>query len=286
MFELLMMRNDIFLTTWPWHVHLVLIILVLRVLKTSTLKYYFAYIVYVGVSMFLGFFYMFIFMLRPRDPSNITLTSPAASLVSRWIGIEWVLRGSEHLAAAEAGVLVANHQSIFDALGIMSIGTSLKRAITIARKEVFYFVPFGISAWLGGVFFINRHDRKTSFQTLLETGTLSKQNQTKLIIFPEGTRNRRRGKSLLPFKTGAFRVAITNQLPIYPVVFSNYYFLDGERRSFHDGQVIIEALPPISTKGLTLEDMDFLLQKTWTIMQDKYKLLQQEVTTRDKEDRL
>ncbi|RZF34935.1 hypothetical protein LSTR_LSTR011429 [Laodelphax striatellus] len=286
MFELLMLRNELFLSSWPWHVQLVLLILVLRVLKTSTLKYYFAYTVYVGLSMFLAFFYMFIFMLRPRNPSNITLTSPVASLVSRWIGIDWTLRGKQHLVAAEAGVLVANHQSIFDALGIMTIGNSLKRVITIARKEVFYFVPFGISAWLGGVFFINRHDRKTSFQTLLDTGALSKEKQSKLIIFPEGTRNRDGSKTLLPFKTGAFRVAITNQLPIYPVVFSNYYFLDGKRRSFHNGQVIIEALPPISTKGLTMDDMDNLVQKTWTIMQDKYKLLQQEVASRNKNERL
>ena len=60
--------------------------------------------------------------------------------------------------------------------------------------------------------------------------------QTKLWMFPEGTRNSSR-TSLLPFKKGAFRVAITCQVPILPVVYSPYYFIDDKKKYFGRGMM-------------------------------------------------
>lgn len=60
--------------------------------------------------------------------------------------------------------------------------------------------------------------------------------QTKLWMFPEGTRNPSR-TSLLPFKKGAFRVAITCQVPILPVVYSPYYFIDDKKKYFGQGMM-------------------------------------------------
>lgn len=60
--------------------------------------------------------------------------------------------------------------------------------------------------------------------------------QTKLWMFPEGTRNSSR-TSLLPFKKGAFRVAITCQVPILPVVYSPYYFINDKKKDFGRGMM-------------------------------------------------
>lgn len=59
--------------------------------------------------------------------------------------------------------------------------------------------------------------------------------QTKLWIFPEGTRNHSRG--MLPFKKGAFHLAIDANAPILPVVFSNYgSFYDSVTKRFDSGE--------------------------------------------------
>ena len=56
-----------------------------------------------------------------------------------------------------------------------------------------------------------------------------------MFIFPEGTRNRG-GRMLLPFKKGAFHLAIQTQVPIIPVVISCYNsFLDHKNKVFEDG---------------------------------------------------
>lgn len=58
--------------------------------------------------------------------------------------------------------------------------------------------------------------------------------QTKLWLFPEGTRNKD-FTSLLPFKKGAFNIAVAAQVPVIPVVFSPYYFINMKRYIFNKG---------------------------------------------------
>lgn len=56
-------------------------------------------------------------------------------------------------------------------------------------------------------------------------------------MFAEGTRNLKANKTrkLLPFKKGAFRMAISCQVPVIPVVYSPYYFIDHEKHYFGPG---------------------------------------------------
>jgi lysophosphatidate acyltransferase len=59
-------------------------------------------------------------------------------------------------------------------------------------------------------------------------------------MFPEGTRNPSR-VSFLPFKKGAFRTAITCQVPILPVVYSPYYFIDEKKKFFGKGMMEVKG---------------------------------------------
>ncbi len=57
-------------------------------------------------------------------------------------------------------------------------------------------------------------------------------------MFPEGTRHG--GESLLPFKKGAFHVAISCQCPLQPIVVSQYYFLNSKKHIFDEGKLNIK----------------------------------------------
>ncbi|CAG5018800.1 unnamed protein product [Parnassius apollo] len=101
--------------------------------------------------------------------------------------------------------------------------------------------------------------------------------KTKIWVFPEGTRNKH-CTSFLPFKKGAFNMAIAAQVPVIPVVFSPYYFINYEKSIFNKGHIVIQCLDPIPTKGLNLDDVEKLTNQVREKMVTVYKDLCQEVT--------
>lgn len=78
-------------------------------------------------------------------------------------------------------------------------------------------------------------------------------------------------------------MAIQAQVPIMPVVFSSYKaFMIKKDSIFNSGEVIIEAMPEISTKGLTKEDINELMEQTRNLMVQKYEELNREVENKEK----
>jgi len=92
-------------------------------------------------------------------------------------------------------------------------------------------------------------------------------------------------ETFLPFKLGAFRIAIEAQVPIVPIVFSSYkpiYNVDKTNNSYYwrRGCVMIKCLEPIETTGMTLEtDLQPLIEMTRKRMLDAYLTI--ETTTND-----
>lgn len=73
-------------------------------------------------------------------------------------------------------------------------------------------------------------------------------------------------------------MAVQSQVSIIPVVFSSYKgFMRKSERIFDSGEIIIEAMPEISTKGLTAKDVNDLVHRTRIMMIDKYNELNLEI---------
>merc|ERR1711915_203635 len=103
---------------------------------------------------------------------------------------------------------------------------------------------------------------KTSHADINLMGTRAKEEGKKLMIFPEGTRNGDKYLSMLPFKKGAFHIAIDGNLPIQPIVISEYYFLDWKKMIFNPGKVTIKVLPLIDTSDYSKDNLDDLVTKS------------------------
>lgn len=108
--------------------------------------------------------------------------------------------------------------------------------------------------------------------------------QQKIIIYPEGTRSY--CNKLLPFKKGAFYLALYTQCPIQPIVVSRYKYYDYESKKFdlfYSGSVIVEFLPEISTKNYKNEknDVNALCDMIQNIMQDKFDQLNKETASKN-----
>ncbi|KAK3087207.1 hypothetical protein FSP39_003101 [Pinctada imbricata] len=195
--------------------------------------------------------------------------------VKRLFGIEIEVRGQDLLDYPDPCLIVCNHQSSLDMFGMMEIWPS--RCTSLAKKELLYAGPFGPAAWLCGTIFIDRLNHEKARDTITKTARRIKENKVKVLVFPEGTRNH--DGSMLPFKKGAFHLAIEAQVPIFPVVFSTYSdFYSKREKKFTSGRFIITCLPRISTEGLTQEDVPDITEKVRQQMLDVYNQTSMETT--------
>jgi 1-acyl-sn-glycerol-3-phosphate acyltransferase len=150
----------------------------------------------------------------PFDPSRI-----AAGRYLRWVGRRiadcyppWKLRvDGSWPDGVGACVVVANHQSILDILLL----SRMPREMKWIAKEVLFRIPWiGWMLRMSGDIAILRGERDSGLEALgkarahLDRGV-------PVMVFAEGTRSR--DGRLLPFKSGAFRLAIEAGVPVLPV---------------------------------------------------------------------
>ena len=159
-------------------------------------------------------------------------------------------------------VIIANHQSNFD---VFFLGSIVPRRMACIGKKSLGWVPlFGQLFWLGGNVLLNRDNAYQARRALQTTSRVLRDQRTSIWIFPEGTRNP--SDRLLPFKKGAFMMAIDAGVPIIPVCASRYTrALDFNRR--HSGDICVRSLAPIPTQGLTAKDIPALMARCEQAMQ-------------------
>ncbi|KAH0630343.1 hypothetical protein JD844_013284 [Phrynosoma platyrhinos] len=128
------------------------------------------------------------------------------------------------------------------------------RCVAIAKKELRFIGLLGLAFWLCGYFFIDREQKSQAINTMLHIQKTMVTKKFRIFIFPEGTRNH--NTSMLPFKHGAFHLAVQAQVPVVPVVISSYrHFFNKMERKFTEGECTIQILPKVETQGLKTDSV-------------------------------
>ena len=139
----------------------------------------------------------------------------------RWVaGVEFrVIGGQEHLQTRPA-IFIGNHQT---ALDVLFLGEIFPQYCSVTAKNQLKKMPFlGWFMALSGTVFIDRANRKTAMQAMEGAAKEIRENRQSVFIFPEGTRSNASEPALLPFKKGAFHLAIQAKVPIVPIVSGCY----------------------------------------------------------------
>jgi 1-acyl-sn-glycerol-3-phosphate acyltransferase len=150
-------------------------------------------------------------------------------------------------------VVVSNHESFTDILLISLLPWEMK---WMSKIEILRIPVLGWDMKLAGDIPVDRGDRRSAVKALqLSRAVLAR--RVSVMIFPEGTRSP--DGEMLPFKDGAFRLAVDAGVPILPLA------LAGTRTALrkHDwrfGKAIAEVrvLEPVETTGLTTADIPAL----------------------------
>lgn len=202
-----------------------------------------------------------------RDVENMRHIRSLVRHVKYFLGLRFDVSGWEHLQTEGPYVIISNHQSSLDVLGLMEILPD--RCTMIAKKELIYAGTVGLICWLGGIVFINRKKPNDAKSVMIDASKTMLDDKIRLWVFPEGTRNQT--GNLLPFKKGAFHLAVQAQVPIIPIVFSSYSsFYLRKQKQFNSGTIRIKILPKIETKGLTSDDIPSLIDKSFDLMNSSF----------------
>jgi 1-acyl-sn-glycerol-3-phosphate acyltransferase len=173
---------------------------------------------------------------------NVALTWKVGGAMTRLFlrlaGLPVLVRGQENLPSGPV-VLTPNHTSYLDALVLVSI-LGPRNFGFIAKREFLGNPVMKLLLEGFGCVFVERFDVKEAAGHADELAEAAK-NGRSLAIFPEGTLLRRTG--LLPFRTGAFQVAVQAGIPVVPVA------LRGVRSVLRDGTWYARRHPMAVTFG-------------------------------------
>ena len=120
----------------------------------------------------------------------------------------------EYYHVNESYVIVSNHTSVIDTMFTAQL--PFTKVFTWNKKWA-YTPGFGWLCYLAEHIAIDKSSSKSRESAITQSLDMLKMGYS-IIFYPEGTRNRNPSKNiLLPFKTGAFRVALESGKRILPV---------------------------------------------------------------------
>ncbi|KAM4057131.1 acyltransferase domain-containing protein [Hirsutella rhossiliensis] len=195
----------------------------------------------------------------------------------RTIGVSFTIDDPGNLlATVRPAVFVGNHQTELD---VVMLGAMFPKYCSVTAKSDLKHVPFlGWFMHASGTIFIDRKNSKGAREAMQGAAQEMRAKRQSVYIFPEGTRSYAKDPVLLPFKKGAFHLAIQAGVPIIPCVVANYsHIFSLKDMVFKSGTVPVKVLDPIPTDGLTAADVDDLARRTRDIMLDEYVALSAKV---------
>lgn len=149
----------------------------------------------------------------------------------------------------------------------------------MGKAEMMNWPLFGIFFKKGSDIPVFRKDKEKASWSLKQADNALKQGIS-VVLFPEGTIPWK-SPQMKDFKSGAFKIAIQNQVPIVPITFLSNWKRMGEPIHFTSkgspglSKVIVHQ--PLNTKGLMMDELTELREKAREIIIDPLRKLDRAV---------
>ena len=169
-------------------------------------------------------------------------------------------------------VVVSNHESYADIFLMSHFPWEMK---WLSKHTIFQIPVMGWMMRMALDVPVRRGQRESAVAALNECRDRLAR-RVSVMIFPEGTRSRT--EDLLPFKDGAFHLAIQARVPILPVALAGTRDCMAKGSfAFRRAHARARVLAPITTDGLTLADVAALRERTRETIDAERRALQREL---------
>lgn len=192
--------------------------------------------------------------LRPLGlgHSSQHYTARTFAFVMRWTtGVSFeILDPENYLGTTRPAVFISNHQTELD---VLMLGAVFPRHCSVTAKKSLRKVPFlGWFMALSDSVFIDRANAVDAKSAMSGAAREMRERKQSVFMFPEGTRSYAKEPKLLPFKKGAFNLAVDAQVPVVPIVVACYedvLYVQGWR--FRGGRILVKGTLIISPARLS-----------------------------------
>ncbi|MEI6638196.1 MAG: 1-acyl-sn-glycerol-3-phosphate acyltransferase [Chlorobium sp.] len=193
---------------------------------------------------------LLILLLHLFDPTGNGFYKIAAwwgRLSARLFRITIEVIGQENYSPDLHYLVISNHSGMADIpllLGIMKLNLRF-----MAKEELGRIPLFGRALRQAGYVMIKRGQNRDALNSLIDATTVLKQGHS-LHIFPEGTRSAT--GELLPFKRGAFRVAMKGGAPVLPVTIIGSHLITPKKSlKINQGKIMVIIDKPIDPSSFS-----------------------------------
>lgn len=174
----------------------------------------------------------------------------------RIMGIRVRVEGAENIPSGVC-IFAANHVSNMDPLAFVP---AIPRRVGLLAKNELFRVPILSQAMRMAKFVPVERENREAAAGSVETALKYLKDGLSFAVYPEGTRSR--DGRLLPFKKGAFLMAIRAKVPVVPVSIAGAQDLMRKGDwSVRPGEVTIRFGPPIDSSAYTVEQRGNLLAR-------------------------
>lgn len=183
----------------------------------------------------------------------------------RACGASVKVTGFENIDPERSYVFASNHRSYLDTATLFFCAG--KKMGLVAKKELLKVPVLGQGMGFVNIIAIDRTNPERAVASMKKARDVMAAGYS-FGVFVEGTRAM--PGELLPFKKGAFHLALQTGSPIVPVAIKNTDWMMGKRTGVaFAGEIEMVLLAPIQTTGKTAEDVMQLLTETRSAIADE-----------------
>jgi len=173
-------------------------------------------------------------------------------------GAKVIVTGRENLDAGRSYVFASNHRSYLDTATLFFYAG--QKMGLVAKQELLKIPVFGQGLSFVNIIAIDRSNPERAIASMKKAREVMDDGYS-FGVFVEGTRAM--PGELLPFKKGAFHLAIQTGSPIIPVAIRNTDWMMGKKTGVaYGGEIEMVMLPAIETRGCDVDDIPRLLIET------------------------
>ncbi|MEO8562532.1 MAG: lysophospholipid acyltransferase family protein [bacterium] len=230
----------------------------------------------------IGFFYVSAVWLvtAPFDRGRYRAGRAFRQLAVAQVALNWLwnfeTEGAPPDDPRRPYVVVSNHESYADIFLVSHFPWEMK---WLSKDTIFRIPVMGWMMRMARDIPVTRGKRESAIAALAECRDRLARHVS-VMIFPEGTRSPT--NELLPFKDGAFQLAIEAQVPILPIALAGTRDCMAKGSfAFRRAHARARVLAPIDTAGLTLADLPALREETRATIDAARRALQRELEEAD-----